>query len=182
MTARSSARIQRPAWKVLAAVMILAGQAHFAGLSAKKEETPPVWGPGKVVVIPFVLDGRVDKPLTDAFQEEIAARETGWSMVEAASVAQKLRKGEKLASNAPVESLLRAAKAAGAEAVILGRATRYKVLDAPGVRLRLTMHDVKAGTELHSGFSEESGWTSDRAKRDAAKTATKQLLKDLGID
>ncbi len=42
--------------------------------------------------------------------------------------------------------------------------------------------DGRIDEELHSEMTEASGWTSQRAKREAGKTASKTLLKDLGRD
>ncbi len=168
--------------KVVAIGFVLAGQLLFAGAGGKGEEAAPPPGPASVAVVPFVLDGKIDEDLSTAFLDHLSSREGGWKVVDGASVAQKLPKGAKFASNTPVESLLKAAKAAGAEAVILGKASRYKVLDAPGIRLQVSMLGVEAGDEIHSAMTEASGWTSQRAKREAGKTASKTLLKDLGRD
>ena len=166
--------------RALAISCVIAGAVCMTVPDVWSEEEPQAPGPSSIVVVPFILDGRVDDVLTSAFIDQLSKKDTGWEMVEGSSVAEKLPKGEKFSSRVEVESLLKAADAAGAEAIIVGQARRYKMLDAPGIQLKVTLLDVESGDELYKKVSKASAWTSKRARREVAKTATKRLLKDIG--
>jgi hypothetical protein len=153
-----------------------------AGLVRAAEETGPSLQVRSVAVIPFVYTGKVDEEMTAAFADRLSSPKTGWKVVDGASVARKLAKGTKFRSDADVGPLLRAAKAAGADAVILGTAAAYKFLDAPSVRLRVRMFGAGGGETLHDGITEESAWSASGARRDAATGAAKKLVKALGRD
>lgn len=165
--------------KGLAVLCVLGGVLALAILPGWSEETAPVAGLDSVVVVPFVLHSRVDETLTSAFVDRLSSRDTGWRMIEGSAVEERLPKGKRFASKGEIEPLLKAAKAAGAEAVILGRAMSYKKLDAPGIKLQVKLVEVDSGDVLHQELTKANAWTSNRAKREAAKTAAKRLIKDL---
>lgn len=169
--------VRRTSVKALFPILVVACAAGYSAPGVRSDEEVSPSAPGSVALVPFVLDGRLNDELTGAFLDALSSRETSWKMVDGPSVQKNLGKGQKFASNEDVQVLLKAAKKAGAEAVILGRATRYKVLDAPGISLQVSMLDVDSGAELHSDLTKASAWTSKRARREVAKTAAKKLHK-----
>lgn len=163
--------------KIFAVVFLVSLLTGAAALDAWPGEDAPPSRPASVVVVPFVLNGRVDEKMTEEFLDKLSSGKAGWHLVEGSAVAGKLPKGKKFASHTEVDSLRKAAKAAGAEALILGRASGYKFLDAPGVQLRLSMLNAADGEELYKKVTKASAWTSTGAKLEAAEDAAKTLIK-----
>jgi hypothetical protein len=160
---------------VLATHVVLAAPG---GNPKDNQAAPAATQPGKVAVVPFVYLGRADEDLTKSFTERLVSLKTDWKFVESASMASHLGKGVPFRSDTTIAKLLKAAKAAGAETLILGQASSYKFLDAPGVRLRVKMIAVASGSELHSSLAEETAWTVPGAKKEVARTAAKRILKE----
>jgi hypothetical protein len=133
--------------------------------------------PGSVVVVPFVYLGNVDDGMTRSFADRLGSPKDGWKIVGSEGMKPHLGKKVQLRSDAPMPALLKAAKAAGAEAMILGVGANYKFMDAPGVRLRVRMISVATGSELHSDMAEETAWSVQGAKEEAAESAAKKLAK-----
>jgi hypothetical protein len=147
---------------------------------ARPDDTAPALRAGSVTVVPFVFLGKVDDVMTGKFLEKFTSAGTGWKLVDAASVSRHLTKKTPFRSDTKVESLLKAAKAAGAEAIIVGRGAAYKFLDAPGVALEVRMLRVPSGEEIHSGLYKETAWKQTGAREEAAETAAKRLVKEIG--
>jgi len=164
--------------KTVAVVFVVAALTGAAALYAWPGEDTPAKRPSSVVIVPFVMNGRVDENMTKEFLDTLSSGKGGWHLVEGSVVAGKLPKGKKFASHTEVDSLRKAATAAGVEALILGRASGYKVLDAPGVKLRLSMLNAKDGEELYKKEIKASAWSSKGAKLEAAEDAAKKLNKD----
>lgn len=147
---------------------------------ARPVETQPAPRAGSVAIVPFVFLGKVDDVMTGTFLEKFTSADTGWKLVDAASVSKRLKKATLFRSDTKIESLLKAAKAAGADAVIVGRGVAYKFLDAPGVSLEVRMLRVPSGEEIHSGIYKETAWKQTGAREEAAETAAKKLVKEIG--
>ena len=162
---------------ILAIVVLLSSQLLLAASTGRPAAKPAAAVPGSVAIVPFTFVGRVDDDLTGAFHERITALKTGTSIVDDAAFASHLGKGVNYRSDAPLGALLRAAKATKAELLILGQASSYKFMDAPGVSLRVRVIDVGTGGELHRNLSKETAWTLPGAKREAGDTAAKQVVK-----
>ena len=163
----------------LATLVLFLAPAPSSPVAApgRSDEKPPAAMPGSVVVVPFVYLGNVDDVLTKSFVDRLGSPKDGWKMVDAEAMKPHLGKKVQLRSDAQMPVLLKAAKAAGAEAMILGIGANYKFMDAPGVRLRVRMISVATGTELHSGMAEETAWSVQGAKEEAAESAAKKLVK-----
>ena len=165
--------------RALALLFLLIGVSCFAVLPGWSGEEQSASGSQSVVIVPFILNGYVDEVLTSTFMDELSSRQSGWRIVETSSVAKKLPEGKRFNSRREIGTLLKAAKAAGVDAIIVGRASRYKFLNAPGIKLKVSLLDVDSESTLHEELSKETAWTSKGAKQEVAETATKRLVKGL---
>jgi hypothetical protein len=161
--------------------------AVFCLLAVSGFAVPPGWSGEEgsasasrtVVVVPFTVSGRVDETLTSTFTDELSSKQSGLRIVEGSLVAKRLPKGKIFNSAREIDMLVKAAKAAGVDAVIVGRASRYTRMDAPGVKLKVSLVDVSSGETLHEELSKETAWSSKGAKKEVAQSATKSLVKSL---
>lgn len=162
---------------IFAIALLISSQVLFAAPLWHSKTTPTALGPGSVAIVPFVFYGKVDQELTNSFLEQLTSLKTTSRIVDDTSFASHLGKGVNNRSDAPLPALLKAAKAANAEVLILGQAKKYKFLEAPGVSLRVKVISVATGSELHRNLTKESAWTLPGAKREAGSTAAKQMVK-----
>lgn len=163
--------------RCLAIVLLLATQVLPAAPGGRSEAKQAALGPGSVAVVPFVFIGRVNEDLTRAFLERLVSLKISSIIVDDASLTSHLPAGVNSRSDASLEALLTAAKAANAEVLILGQASNYKFLDASGISLRVRVISVDTGIELHRTLANETAWTLSAAMQQAAGAAAKQIVK-----
>lgn len=168
--------------KALSVALLVAGLTGLAAVDAWSSEKAPSSRPGSVVVVPFILNGTVDEAMTEKFVKKISSDKAGWNVVDGATVAGKLPKGHKFGSGTDVKLLRKAAGEAGAEALIIGQASRYKFMDAPSVSLRVSVLTAGDGEEVYRELTKASSWTSKGARNEAADDAAKKLIKSFKGD
>ena len=161
----------------LAMVLLLSTQVLLSAPAGRAATKPTAYGPGSVAIAPFVFIGRIDEDLTRSFLERLASLKTGSRIVDEKAYSGHLDGNSRFRSDAPIGMLLKAARAAKAEVLILGEASRYKFLDAPGIQLRVRVINVQSGKELNRSLAKETSWTLPGAKREAGSTAARNIAK-----
>jgi len=161
----------------LVLLLLLSTQLLGAAPGVRSQTKQEAFGPGSVAIAPFVFVGRVDEVLTNSFLKRLASANTGSRIVDDATFAAQLGKGVRFRSDAPLPALLKAARAAKAEVLIVGQASSYRFLEAPGVKLSVRVIAVNSGNVLNRSVAEETSWTIPGAKSEAGSTAAKQIVK-----
>ncbi len=157
-----------------------AHQSEVKSDSAPSPPSPPAIPLGSVrsvAIIPVALGGIVDAGTTDYLMKQVASREPSWAVIDPVQVQLKFEGSSPFEPNAPLLSLLRAAQATGADAILLGTGSYYRVMGYPGVSLDLKLIEVNRGTVLWSadGASKGGGVSEENAKHMAVRSATRKL-------
>jgi len=130
-----------------------------------------------VAVIPFAVDGVADEYMTDYFSKEFHGSHEGVQVADAVEIALHYEGGGVFRSDAPLKSLLAAARAVQSQAIILGVASRYSVGGFPGVTLQVKMIEVNKGKVLWSisGQSTGGGFSDAQAKKMAVRSVSRKI-------
>lgn len=130
-----------------------------------------------LAVIPATLDEVADDALTAALIDEIKKQRPRYRLIDPVELAVRFEDKNAFNSGAPLRSLLTAARAQGAQAVLLASASTYRRLEDPGVRIELKLVETNQGTVLWSGggqgVSNFFNWQT--AKRNAARKSVAQM-------
>ena len=131
----------------------------------------------KAVVVQFVLDGSPDEPLTAMFRGQVEKRAPKIGLEDSLALRIHFEDTGAFHSTAPLKSILAAARAVGLDGVFLGEASSYTVLGAPAVRLDVKLVEVNRGRVIWTGAGESKGggWTTQQARKVAARNAAKDL-------
>jgi TolB-like protein len=130
-----------------------------------------------VAIIPLVLDGQVDEALTGVVVGELRSQKPRYKLIDSLEIAVHFEDKGAFSSNAPIKSLLAAARAVGAQAVLTGSGSTYRRLDDPGIRLDLKLIEVNQGKVLWSGGDKgvSNFYSWQKAKENAARNTVKIL-------
>jgi hypothetical protein len=130
----------------------------------------------RIAVIPLMLDGYPDAALTAAYVDQMKQR-TQYESVDEFQLRVHFEDSGAFHSNAPIKSLLAAARAEGADAVLVGTANKYKAFDDFAIRLDVRLVEVNRGRVLWSdGARGKSGLYSWQAcKKHTARNVVKKM-------
>ena len=130
-----------------------------------------------VAVIPFTVDGLADDYITNYFAEQLGETKPRWKVIDAIQISLHFEGEAVFKSDAPIKSLLAAARAVKAEAVLLGTGSRYVIMGYPGVTLDLKLIEVNKGNVLWSvsGQSTGGGFSDAQAKKMAVRSVTRKI-------
>lgn len=130
-----------------------------------------------LAVIPATLDGAPDDALSAALIEELRAQKPEWRLVDPVEMLVHFEDKGAFHSGAPLVSLLGAARAQGAQAILLASASTYRRLEDPGVRIELRIVETNQGSVAWSGggqgVSNFFNWQT--AKRNAARKSVREI-------
>lgn len=130
-----------------------------------------------LAVIPLILDGQPDNALTGVVVEELRTQKARYKLIDSVEIAVHFEDKGSFDSNAPIKSLLAAARAAGAQAVLVGSGSSYRRFDDPAIRLDLKLIEVNQGKVLWSGGEKgvSNFYSWQTAKKNAARNTVKIL-------
>lgn len=130
-----------------------------------------------IAVVPATLDGARDDSLTAAFVGELKRWRRSWVIVDAVELQVHFEGNTAFQADAPISSLLAAARSKGAQAVLLLSGKKYRRFDDPGIRLDLKIVEVNQGKVVWSGgdkgVSNFYNWNA--AMKNASKNTVKAL-------
>ena len=130
-----------------------------------------------VAVIPLTFDGQADPALTGVVVEELRSQKPRYKLVDPVELEVHFEDKGSFNSTAPIKSLLAAARAVGAQAVLVGSGSSYRRFDDPAVRLDLKLIEVNQGKVLWSGGDKgvSNFYSWQTAKKNAARNTVKAL-------
>jgi hypothetical protein len=124
-----------------------------------------------------ILDDAADAALTAAFVQQLRTRKPNYRVVDGLQLQIHFEDTGAFHSAAPIKSLLAAARAAGADGVIIGEANKYIAFDDYAIRLDVKLLEVNRGRVVWSdGAKGKSGLYSWQAcKKHTARNVVKKL-------
>ena len=130
-----------------------------------------------IAIIPLTLDGQVDNALTGVIIEELRSQKPRYKLVDPVEIAVHFEDKGSFSSDAPIKSLLAAARAVGAQAVLVGSGSSYRRFDDPAIRLDMKLVEVNQGKVLWSGGDKgvSNFYSWQTAKKNAARNTVKIL-------
>lgn len=130
-----------------------------------------------LAIVPLTFDGQADDALTGVLVEELRAQKPRYKLVDSIEIAVHFEDKGSFNSSAPIKSLLAAARAVGAQAVLVGSGSSYRRFDDPAVRLDLKLVEVNQGKVLWSGGDKgvSNFYSWQTAKKNAARNTVKTL-------
>lgn len=127
-----------------------------------------------VAVIPLMLDGQLDNALTGVMIEELRSQKPRYKLIDPVEIAIHFEDKGSFNSDAPIKSLLAAARAVGAQAVLVGSGSSFRRFDDPAVRLDMKIVEVNQGKVLWSGG--EKGVSNFYSWQTAKKNAARNMV------
>jgi TolB-like protein len=130
-----------------------------------------------LAVIPLTLDGQLDNALTGVIVEELRSQKPRFKLIDPVEIAVHFEDKGSFTSDAPIKSLLAAARAVGAQAVLVGSGSSYRRFDDPAIRLDMKLVEVNQGKVLWSGGDKgvSNFYSWQTAKKNAARNTVKIL-------
>lgn len=152
-------------------------QAQAADISLSSDQPIALRDVKRLAVVPLLLDGVADSSLTAAFTDQIRVQKPKYDLVDSFQLRVHFEDRGAFHSNAPIKSLLAAARSEGADAIVLGEAQRYNAYGFLKIRVEIKIVEVNRGEVLWSGGARgKSGWDSwQAAKKYTARNAVKKL-------
>lgn len=134
----------------------------------------------RVAVVPVTLQGVSDSDSTAYLTELLRKNRPKWELVDPVQLQLQFEDGATFSSNAPIKSVLAAARKAGAQAVLLASGSYYTIMGFPGVSLELKLLECNKGGVLWtaSGQSKGGGWSVSNARHMALRSAIRKLPQD----
>jgi hypothetical protein len=130
-----------------------------------------------LAVIPATLEGAADDALTSALVESLREHRPRYRVIDPVEMLVHFEDKGTFHSSAPLTSLLTAARAQGAQAILLASASTYRRLDDPGVRIELRIVETNQGTVVWSGGGQgvSNFYNWQTAKRNAARKSVQAM-------
>lgn len=130
-----------------------------------------------LAMIPATLDGHVEEALTESFIDAIKKYKPEYDLLDPVELAVHFEGEGPFQSSAPISSLLAAARAKGADALVLVSGSTFRRLEDPGVRLDVKLVEVNQGKVLWSGG--DKGVSNFFNMNAAMKNASRNTVKGL---
>lgn len=131
----------------------------------------------RVALVPLVHEGVADEALTEAFRDETLRRGVTFELLDAGVLASAVPAGAAVDSDAPLDTLLPLARAAGAQALFVGSATTRSVVGNPALHVQVRLLETEHGHVLWQGEGAAQGgaFAPDQRRRIAARNALRRL-------
>lgn len=132
----------------------------------------------RIAVIPVVVNGGADPAFTGALIEKLSKRQDRYDLVDPFALAVHFEDTGSFHSNAPIKSLLAAARSQKADAILLSTGSLFRGgllgID-PGARLDARLVEVNRGEVLWSLGVQALGAHWQDAKGDVSRKLAKQI-------
>ncbi len=131
-----------------------------------------------LALVPVTVEGQADSQFTGAMAEVLRKRQSRYEILDPLALQVEFENTGAFHSNAPLKSLLAAARAQGAHALLLSEGSVYRGgligLD-PAARLDVRIVEVNAGRVLWSEGVKAVGLHFPDAKKDCTKKIAKRM-------